>query len=604
MATAENGTRDDLPGNARRAYGSSELFSRIGSGKAPEIERMPTPDLRIMLPMRDGVRLDTWVWLPTLARQGGGRVPAILLRTPYREEVIGWARLRQMRYVDEGYALVYQMIRGTGNSEGTFEFSAPHEKTDGFDAVEWTATQPWCDGNVGMDGASYLAMTQLAAAAARPPHLRCIAPHVPSAFFFREPPYVGGAFSRQHTLNWTNLISVSSLAELTGGWVNVMPLLAQPEWLERIMKRPVKVAADDLLAGDKLAHYRDVLDHPTFDDWWRERTLGPEDYAAMDLPTLLVTGVFDMSVGTMTVWHGLAKHASCRADRQLLIGPWDHGQCYVGGAERYGPFELGVTALADPFPIRLAFFDKHLKGKGDGPQLGGKTKIYITGRNAYRSFSAFPPVEAAPRSFFLTSSGHANTLRGDGRLLETQPQSAAADRTRSDPRLPFVASITDALALKCDAREDARHGETLVYVTDPLAAPLTVVGEPEVRLHVSADAPDADVAVQICEIRPDGAIAKLSWHALRLRYREGFDREVLLSPGRPVEASIVTTFMAHEFAAGTRIALLVRPDMFPFLDPNPHTGEPIASAMDTRPAELSVLHGDHPSRLILPVLED
>jgi putative CocE/NonD family hydrolase len=322
----------------------------------------------------------------------------------------------------------------------------------------------------------------------------------------------------------------------------------------------------------------------------------------MDLPTLLVTGVFDLSVGTMTVWNGLEQYARPRDDRQLLIGPWDHGQCYVGAADRYGPFGLGAPAAGDPYEVRLAFFDKHLKGRGPGPDLGGKAKIYVTGSNAYRSFDNYPPQETEGRDFFLTSAGRANTIRGDGRLRGAPAPGMVADRMRSDPALPFVPAMTHALGLHLDAREDAHHSETLVYITEPFSEPLTVIGEPEVHLYVVADTADADIAVQICELRRDGMVARLSMHALRLRYREGFDREVLLIPGKLVEARIKMTFVAHEFATGTRLALLVRPDLFPFIDPNPHSGEPIATATRLCVADVSVLHGEHPSRLILPVL--
>lgn len=581
--------------------GSLSMLDRGGTGQAPAIERMPEPDLRLMLPMRDGVRLDTWVWLPS----GVDRAPAILARTPYREDVLGWKRLGQLRWVDRGYALVYQMIRGQGESEGRFAFSSPLEKTDGYDTVEWIAAQPWCDGAVAADGGSYVGMTALAAAAARPPHLKCICVAVPSADFFREPPYFGGAFSRQHTLNWSNLIQIDSLDELTGGFVSVMPLLAQADWVRRIMMRPAHEAANDLLRGDKLAHYRDVLDHPVFDDWWKARTLGEEDYRAMDLPILLYSGNFDLGVGAMTVWRGLMAQITRRDDQQLLIGPWNHGQTYGGASTCYGPFEIGDAGLEDPNEIRLAFFDRHLKGIGPGPEFRGKARIFITGRREYADFSAYPSPDVVQHELFLASGGRANGSHGDGRLDAGagQQRGAPSDRMRSDPGLPFVAAMTDALGLPLDLREQLRHGETLVYATEALKAPLTILGEPEVVLHISADAPDADIGVQLCEMRPDGMVAHLSRHLLRLRYREGFDREVLLIPGEVVEVRIRMTFVAHELPPGVRLALLVQPDMFPWVDPNPNSGEPIATGTTVRSADIDIFHDhDRPSRLELPIL--
>lgn len=549
--------------------------------------------------MRDGTGLDTYVWLPS----SGEAAPAILCRTPYAEEVIGWARLGQMRYVEEGYALVYQMIRGTGRSEGRFSFNAPAEKSDGYDTVEWIAAQDWCDGMVGMDGASYLAMMALAAAAARPPHLKCIVPHVPSADFFREPPYFGGAFSRQHTLNWTNLISVSSLSELKGGFLSIMPLLAQQDWLHRIMMRPLIDSADGLLEGDKLDHYRDVLAHPTFDSWWRERTLSAEDYRKMDLPILLVTGNFDLSVGAMTVWENLKPSLSAGAERLLVIGPWDHSQTYVGSPGSYGPFELGADAMLDPHSLRLLFFDRHLKGIGDGPEIGGQARIFITGANRWESFSAYPPEEACAFELFLDGGGHANGLRGDGVLSIEPPSDRRSNVMAADPELPFVAAMTEALSLKLDLRELAQNSETLVYVTEPLTAALTIMGEPEVSLYVSASTPDADIAAHLAEVRQDGSIVSLSRHLLRLRYRDGFDREHFLEPGQVAKVGFRLTPLAHQFAPGVRLALLLHPGMFPFADPNPNSGEPIATATRLLKSEVQIFQGaDRPSHIHLPVL--
>jgi putative CocE/NonD family hydrolase len=268
-----------------------------------------------------------------------------------------------------------------------------------------------------------------------------------------------------------------------------------------------------VLKGDRLKYYREALAHPTFDDWWKQRSLSAADYAAMDLPTLVVTGNFDFSIGAMTLWAGLAANATDRDDRQLLIGPWHHGQSYVGTTGEYGPFDLGEGSLGDPYPIRLAFFDRHLKGKGDGPDLGGKVKAFITGANVYRSFSAYPPKEMRPRELFLSSGGRANSLRGDGTFLDAPRAEAPADTMHADPALPFVPAMTSALNLHLDARELARQSETLVFATAPLERPLTLIGEREVHLHVAADTPDADVSINLCEARPDGMLAILAHHS-------------------------------------------------------------------------------------------
>ncbi len=571
--------------------------------KAPPPERMPLPDLRLRLPMRDGTRLDTNVWLPA----GAHRTPAILLRTPYKESVMGFKRLGVLRYVEAGYAVVIQLVRGIGASEGRFSFNAPTDPMDGHDTVEWIAAQPWCTGAVGMDGSSYVAMTQLTTASTRPPHLRCIVPAVPSVDFFAEVPYRGGAFTRLHSLNWSRLLQIDSLKELTGGFMSTMPLLSQPEMLQRVLSRPLTDAADGSLHGDFLRHYREPLDHPTFDAWWSERTLGSAAYAAMDLPALVVSGNFDLGIGALTLWKRLEAHAAHAERRSLLIGPWDHGQCYAGGAVRFGPYDFGGQSTVDLPALRLAFFDHHLKGEGPGPALPGRVTVFVTGANEWRSFDSYPPREVERQRWFLTSGGRANSLRGDG-ALSLEPPTADGelpDRFVDDPELPFVAALAAAHEAESplDLRERCRHHETLVYATPALPTPLTLLGEPEAQLWVAADAPDADVVLWLAELRADGRAVQLAHGQLRMRYHRGFDIETLLVPGESVKITVPLTYIAHRLPAGSRLALLVSGGDFPTSDPNPHTGEPIATAVRCQPAVQTVFHDrDKPSSIALPVL--
>jgi putative CocE/NonD family hydrolase len=594
----------DTPAQAHRAVSSMQLLERAGRGAPlPPPEPMPLPDLRIRLPLRDGVRLDTSVWLPEAPCLP---VPAILLRTPYKESTMGFRRLGVLRYVEAGYGVVIQQIRGVGRSEGRYGFNAPAERDDGFDTVEWIAAQAWCTGAVGMDGSSYVAMTQIAAAVARPPHLKCIVPAVPSLDFFREVPYCGGIFSRQHTLNWMRLVQIDSLDELSAGFSGTLPLVSSRGNFERMTSRPLASAADGMLEGDYRQHYLDALAHPTFDDWWRARTLSADELAAIDIPVLVINGNFDLGIGAMTLWRGLEGSTAAHASRQLLIGPWDHGQCYAGGAPSHGPYTLGDASVLDLGALRLAFFDRHLKGSGAGLPWADRVRVFITGRNAWCGFDTFPPQPAHTVAWYLASAGHANSARGDGRLLRA-PDAALAepDCFIDDPSLPFVAGLALAHEPEShfDLRERERHHETLVYDSGPLAEPLTLIGEGVAELHVSADAPDADIVLWLAEHRASGATVRLAFGQLRLRYREGWEAERLLTPGEPVVVRIPLTYVAHELPAGSSLRLLVGGSNFPLADPNPHTGMPVATETTLRSAVQTVYHDTlRPSRLIWQVL--
>jgi uncharacterized protein len=581
-------------------------LEHAGEGAAPPSpEPIPLPDQRLRLPMRDGVRLDTSVWLPSAALRGE-RVPAILMRGCYKESLFGFKVYRTEQLVDAGYAVVIQLVRGIGASESRFIYNAPHDRSDGHDTVEWIAAQPWCTGAVGMNGSSYLGMTQVAAALARPPHLRCIVPVVPSIDYFRETPYAGGMFLRQHTMNWARLIQVDTLAELHGGFMGTKPVMAKRDMFERLLSRPLINAAAGYLTGDFERYYREALAHPVFDDWWRERTFDAQQLGAVDIPALVVSGNFDFGIGAVTLWRGLDSTGG-HPDSRLLIGPWDHGQCYGGGAAGYGPYTMGEDSVLDLAALRLAFFDKHLRGSGDGLPWRERVRVFVTGTNRWHAFDHFPPREAQVAGYRLTSGGRANTAWGDGCLVPaSSPMDAAGrDTFEDDPELPFIGGVAAAREPDSafDLRERERQHATLVYDSGPLAQPLTLLGESVLKLWTSADVPDADIVAWLAEHRGDGQTIRLAISHRRLSYSDDCRERCELQPGVPVAVRMVLPYVAHTLPAGSSLRLLVCGSHFPFTDPNPHNGLDFANAVNCRVATQTVHHGaGHPSTLELSVL--
>lgn len=588
-------------GESGNSSSAVSIVSEASAGRPPLIERMPRPSLRQKIVMRDGFALDTWVWLPF---DRAGPFPTILMRTPYQQSLMGWKRLGTERYRDAGYAVVIQLIRGIGTSEGSFSFNNPLDGTDGYDTIAWIAAQSWSTGAVGMDGSSYGGMTQLTAAAAQPPQLKCIIPAVVSADFFNDTPRFGGAISRQHTLGWTQFTWCDSLADLTPGLWGTPAFLATPSAWQRLLSRPAIDAADGVLFEDRLQHYQDVMGHEVFDDFYKARTLEAEDYARITVPVMVVTGTFDGSMGSQHLWRNLEAHAPADVERLLLIGPWDHGQSYVGGGRSKGSWTFGPAADFDLVGARLAFFDKHLKHEGDGPVLPGRVTLFIQGQNRWIGELRYPLAQATATPMWLHSDGLAN-LRGRGSLTFAAPEGdEPADRGQADPSLPFVpvgASLDPELEF--DLREFERQEDVLTYTSAPMAEPLLLVGQFEVELHVAADTPDCDVVCYLALVPEGGHATALSMGLLRLRYREGFDREVMLTPGEPVVATIAMKHVACEIPASSRLRLMIGSDFFPLIDPNPNTGEPIATAKAVQISTKSVFHDTaRPSHVRLPVV--
>jgi len=559
---------------------------------------LPEPDIFAMAPMRDGIKLATYVLLP----EGDGPFPTVLVRSIYKDGVIPWGAYGHDKFLASGYAYVFQSTRGSGASEGVYRFIAD-DRNDGFDTVEWVAEQPWSDGNIGMNNGSYLGMTQLAAAATKPPNLKAIIPHVPSADYFRETPYSGGIFMRYHMLNWHKLISISSREELGVGFMNPALVMQDEAMLERLMRRPLLDSADGYLFGDRLDQYKAFIRHSRFGSYWRDLQNMPEDYAKMDVPTLLIGGNFDLGIGVLAAWKGLDAHAPNRAQRHLLIGPWTHGQSYHAGVTGNSLYEFGEQALVDMDALRIAFLDRYLKGAAVDDTLPKRVKLFVTGSNLWREFDAFPVLEANEVKMFLASDGQANSVQGDG-VLDFSASSGAPDTMTNDPREPIVVQTELATGISF-YHETERRPNVLVYTSEALAAPLTIIGEPSIHLHVSADAPDADVMVRLTEVYPDGRSVALGFGAnLRLRYREGFDKEVLLEPGEIYALDMPLTYIGHTIPAGHRLRINILGTEFPLYDPNPNTGEPIATATRVQKARVTVHHDEvMPSYLTLPVVD-
>ncbi|MGH8572920.1 MAG: CocE/NonD family hydrolase, partial [Gammaproteobacteria bacterium] len=302
------------PASTRRVLAEEIAFLRQALGVSPSLAQPDLVDARVRL--RDGVELSTNVWLP----QGRGRSATVLLRTPYGNDVAEFERLGLADYVAAGYAVAIQSVRGRGGSGGEFGFFFAEGK-DGYDAVEWIAAQPWSNGRVAMDGGSYLGTAQWLAAREQPPHLTCIMPAVAAGDWFNEIPYMGGALQVNWAFSWLGMLAGITFDFDERGDRNLQKY------------RPLQDA--ETVLGAKLPWYQEVLAHPTLDAWWQRVSFSSEDFASLKIPVLCVTGWFDGNqAGAMHYWQGLQQHSAATA--QLIVGAWEHRDCYLGGTGRVG----------------------------------------------------------------------------------------------------------------------------------------------------------------------------------------------------------------------------------------------------------------------------
>jgi hypothetical protein len=546
-------------------------------------------DFGVMVPMRDGVKLAADVWRPA----SPGKYPVILIRLPYMKTA-GFLDADKLGpwFATRGYAVVVQDVRGRGDSEGEFGFFFA-DAADGFDSIEWLAAEPWSDGRVGMMGVSYLGTVQWLAARERPPHLACIAPTAAAGRYFDELPYTGGAFVFSWALGWING---------TSGRQSQDPNVTDQDLRRALAHRPILAA--DSVYGRIMPLYRDFLEHPTMDAWWKRIQFAPGDFGRISIPVLHVTGWFDGDQpGAMFYWRGMQEGSAARDKQFLLVGPWLHVQTFRGGERRVGEMELGPESVVDNKAIHLAFFDWCLKGAApmfDFP----RARVYVTGLNRWKDFDAYPPKQVTERPLYLHSGGRANSIAGDGRLTWDPPAAEPPDRYTYDPKQP-VPTNSDDEAWARDQRAVERRDDVLVFTGDALTEPVEIIGSVTATVHAATDARDTDFLAKLVDVYPDGRAVLLGSRIgiRRARYRHGYEREELLTPNQ-VEAYRIELFdIAHSFQPGHRIRVEISSSAAPMYNPNQNTGNPVATDTEWKVARQTVYHDRaRASAITLPVV--
>lgn len=597
------------------------------------------------VPMRDGVRLFTDVYLP----DGSGSWPVILERTPYgtrqtsRSELTAADPAPASReataayFTMHGYAVVYQDCRGRYGSEGRFvKYLADGE--DGYDCCAWIVGQPWCSGRIGTMGLSYAAHTQAALGCLDPPGL---AAQVLDS----------GGFSDA----WNGGIRRGGAFELKQAtWAFNQGRLA-PE-MQADSVRAAAFAAEDLHAWfarfpwkpghSPVRHapeYEDYLfeqwTHGAFDDYWQQLGLfakGWHDrYAAV--PTVHMSSWYDAYPRTATENYCGLRDAG-RGRPSLILGPWTHGD---RSQTAFGEVEFGPDAAIDSWAgdwraFRLRLFDRHLKGLDNGVDSDPAVRVFVMGggsgrRNAAGKLEHGGRWRAAddwplPGTRFIRLH-----LHGDGSLREAAPYADAPPlRWTSDPAHP-VPSVGGAITSMegllqggpYDQRERpgllghrapflplASRPDVLVFQTEALAADLEVIGPVVAHLWIASDAPDTDITAKLIDVHPTSAdyphgfAMNLCEGILRCRYRDDPAHPRPLKPGVPTRITVELFPTANLFRAGHRIRLDIASSEFPHYDLNPQTGEPEGAWRRVQTAT-NTLFADagRPSHVVLPSVE-
>ena len=556
-------------------------------GRVTTIDEPPFDhDVRwdVRIPVRDGLELSANLWLPRVRSTGDGaddaagdgagtaRVPVILEMIPYGKD--SWRRNWDTAFGEwlaaRGFAFCRLDVRGTGSSPGVaLDEYAEAETLDGFDAVEWLAAQPWCTGSVGMWGISYGGFTAIQVAKLRPPHLRAILPMYATDDRYRDDVHIrGGCITAseksQYAVSQLGMNALPPVPSFRGeGW--------RDEWRTRLEQTPPWL----------MAWIREQTDGP----YWRRGSLAP-DYDALDCAMFLVGGWSDSYVDAAV----RMQERCVGSARRTLIGNWVHSfpdDAYPGPA-------------VDWLHELVRFFDHHLNGVdngwADGPAMTWYERTWAVPERfpeawpgRWRASDAVPVRGSSPLTLHL----------GPGSLDRAAPATGGVERVTHRATVGTSGGLSWGAGwppngLAEDLRPDEARG--LTYTSAPLDQPMSIVGFPEVVLHVASTMPVATCVVRLSEVAPDGVSALVSTGVLNLTHRRSdVDPEPMpVDPAAPPEAvRIPLRATGYRFTPGHRIRLTVLTSYWPALWPSP------------MPGELLIHHGPgSPSRLVLPVLPD
>jgi putative CocE/NonD family hydrolase len=518
---------------------------------------------------RDGTTLMNYVARP----RGEGPFGVVLERTPYlrTDKAAGefWA--------SRGYIYVKQDVRGRGGSGGVLDMNAMQEQ-DGYDAVEWAAALPGSNGRVGMIGRSNPGLYCWYAAIAQPPHLTTIAPVVATADPLRLVPYIDMVFSPT-IIPWLCLTGVKE----------TLSDISNVDEVRAFLHLPVIESAQ--LAGcPRPRFWDDWFDHQQEDDYWRALSI-ERRLDRVKVPVLGIAGWYDDARGTIrnyTAMNALPHHPPQR----IVMDPGSHkGIDYVNG-------DFGPEGRIDHRELQLRWFDHHLKGSANGIEAEAPLDVFIMGDNTWRQEREWPLARTVWTNFYL---------RQGGRLDTVAPGDELADPYRYDPGDP-TPYLVDARELELNINEDYRavhaaRKDLLTYTTDPLKQATEITGPMTATLWAATDARDTDWNVMLLDVHPDGKAMRIQDGVARARFRNGFDRPVLLKPGKICRYEIDLWFTALVLPAGHRIRVTVASAAFPKYDRNLNTGGD--NERDTKfvAAQQRVFHdAAHPSLVRLPLI--
>jgi putative CocE/NonD family hydrolase len=595
----------------------------------PEITTEIRKEKSIFVPMRDGVRLSTDLYFPEGV---DGKLPVILVRTPYgKDGTYPYGGMIPL-LVQQGYIVAIQDARGRYESEG--EYRARYwDRKDGYDMVDWLVDQPWSDGQIATFGCSYLGETQITLGAEKHPNHVAMMPMASGAAYnnIGRPftSFDGGVLELAQTAGWfinagtkvfhgppawmdrEEWFQSEQSGMFTTGHGSTRAQYNAQEMLDIYSTLPIVDIVSNL--GMKYTDYEDYVTNTPESEYFDEGDWVRAD-DTFDTPALYIDSWYDFGPGeSLKMFNQMRANApskKARDNQYIIMTPSTH--CAWAGATEntiIGERDLG-DARKEFVNIYLKWYEHWLKGVDNGITDMPRVQYYLMGRNEWRSAENWPIEGTNYQKFYLGSGGTANSRHGDGMLSALPPENAVVDRFVYDPATPVP---TRGGNVCCTGMETGAGGydqstiemrnDVLVYTSAPLDEGIEVTGYLEVVLYVSSDAKDTDFTAKLVDVYPDGRAFNLQEGAKRMRFRENLRRKVWMEEGEVYEIHLDLHATSNYFDKGHRVRLEVSSSNFPRWSRNMNTGGNNYDESEGIPANNTVHHSaEYPSHVVLPVV--
>jgi len=552
----------------------------------------------VMIPMRDGVRLQTAILTPADQQ---GALPILFRRTPYgvperapEQMPPSWKELAQ-----DGYIFVIQNLRGRFKSEGNFALTsqvdlsdpkATNETTDAYDSIEWLVKNvPNNNGKVGMYGVSYDGLTTALALLHPHPALKAMSEQAsPVDQWMNDDNHRYGALRESYDFEY----AVMEQADKNSNTHFAFETYDTYEWYLNL--GPVSNINAKYLHG-KIPYWNSTVEHPDYDEFWKKEAWVSQLHAST-VPNLNVAGFSDQEDpwGPWQIFRHAAEHDPDHTNF-IVAGPWFHGQWQTPKGDSIGliPFAGHETAREFRETIEAPFFRYYLHGKGEKPAWRATT--FQSGSNTWRTYAAWPPADVQPTNLYLHADGTlsitAPPTNGESyREYVSDPANPVPYRQRPiSPTYPAGDWRTWEVA---DQRFVEHRPDVLSFASSPLEHDLTITGPVSASLFASTSGTDSDFIVKLIDVFPDDA-QKTSWEpeegpkagqyaqslngyqlpvameVRRGRYLKSFEHPTPLKSNEPTQWEIPLRDRDHVFLKGHRLMVQIQSTWFPLIDRNP-----------------------------------